>query len=129
MNPICPYCGRPSEKVTGKNIYSHRTDLDNKTFYRCKPCDAYVGCHPGTDEPLGRLANSELRLAKRRTHLWFDSIWKSGAMSRTQAYEWLAGQMGIKVEDCHIGMFDKEQCERVTRISRESIIGRKTSIS
>lgn len=112
MNPICPYCGKPSEKVTGKSIYPHRSDLDNKTFYRCKPCDAYVGCHPNTDTPLGRLANSDLRSAKRRAHEWFDPLWKAGSMSRRQAYEWLAGQLGIKVDDCHIGEFDAEQCER-----------------
>ncbi|WP_088258626.1 zinc-finger-containing protein [Fimbriiglobus ruber] len=28
---------------------------------RYPTCDAYVGCHPGTETPLGRLANKELR--------------------------------------------------------------------
>ena len=30
-------------------------------IYICKPCDAYVGVHKGTDKALGRLANKELR--------------------------------------------------------------------
>ena len=29
---------------------------------------AYVGVHKGTDKPLGRLANAELRYWKKRAH-------------------------------------------------------------
>lgn len=34
-------------------------------------------------------------------------------MSRTQAYEWLAGALGIPAEECHIGMMDVETCGHV----------------
>lgn len=63
--PTCPYCGKDSVLVNGHVIYPHRPDLLEKKFYWCKPCDAYVGCHPGTANPLGRLANAELRRANR----------------------------------------------------------------
>jgi len=113
---VCPYCQRDAVKVTGKEIYPHRPDLYAKTFYECDPCDAYVGCHPGTDTPLGRLADPELREAKQRAHATFDPIWKSGRMSRSGAYSWLASQLGIKKSECHIGMFDVEQCRRVVEV-------------
>jgi hypothetical protein len=112
MNPVCHYCGKVSEKVQGDVIYPHRTDLASKTFYRCKPCDAYVGCHPGTDKPLGRLADAQLRRCKSLVHLHFDNIWKSEKMSRSQAYTWLAQELGIKVEECHIGIFDMPMCQK-----------------
>lgn len=112
----CPYCCGEAELVTGQAIYPHRPDLAHKRFYRCHSCDAYVGCHPGTTKPLGRLANASLRQAKQRAHKSFDPLWKTGRMKRGQAYAWLAQQLGIPKQDCHIGMFDEDTCERVVRI-------------
>jgi len=111
-NPICLYCNKPSEKVTGREVYPHRRDLYNKIFYRCVPCGAYVGCHPGTDRPLGRLANAELRKAKSEAHSLFDPLWKSGQLSRGSAYHWLQKQLGISQKECHIGMFSLELCQK-----------------
>lgn len=113
----CDYCGENAEKVSGKEIYPHRPDLFHKVFYRCEPCDAYVGCHPGGDNPLGRLANSELRAAKMRAHRWFDPIWRNGSMTRKEAYKSLSEHMGIPAAECHIGMFDIEQCKQVMTFS------------
>jgi len=70
--------------------------------------------------PLGRLANAELRSAKSAAHAMFDPLWKSKKMRRSQAYSWLAAQMKIKPEDCHIGMFDVEQCKQVFQIMRRA---------
>jgi hypothetical protein len=112
--PICPYCGRTAKLVTGNKIYPYRPDLYSKYFYKCNPCDAYVGTHKGKDhQPLGRLANKELRKWKCKAHNAFDSIWKSGKMKRHEAYLWLAGILEINVNNCHIGMFDVEQCKEV----------------
>lgn len=118
---MCPYCGAESKKVTGKEVYPHRPDLYSKTFYMCKPCDAYVGCHPGTSKALGRLANAELRAAKSAAHRMFDLIWRDGSMSRGAAYSWLAEQLGIDKKDCHIGMFDVDMCEEVERVCQVRI--------
>ena len=71
-----------------------------------------MGQGDGT-KPLGRLANAELRQWKQRAHAAFDPVWKARHMSRRDAYAWLAGQMGIKPQDCHIGMFDVNQCRAV----------------
>jgi len=116
MNPDCPYCGKPSQRVTGEIIYPHRRDLWSKKFYQCAPCRAYVGCHPKSDKPLGRLANAELRRAKMDAHRAFDPIWKNKSKSRSEAYAWLARQLDIPGEECHIGMFDVDMCRRVVDI-------------
>lgn len=124
MAPVCPYCNQASARVTGADAYPHRPDLKAKTFYQCAPCRAWVGCHPGTDKPLGRLADAELRAAKQAAHYAFDPLWArvmrrdsiSKGEARGRAYAWLAKELGIAPEDCHIGMFDPEQCRRVVRI-------------
>lgn len=113
---VCDYCGNKAARVTGREIYPHRPDLYGKRFYQCSPCGAYVGCHPGGDKPLGRLANAELRAAKVRAHAAFDPIWKSGGMNRSKAYAWLAKELGIKPGDCHIGMFTTDMCARVVSV-------------
>jgi len=116
---VCPYCKGRSRLVKGNVIYPHRSDLYDKDFYLCRPCDAYVGCHTGTTIPLGRLANAELRRAKLQAHAAFDPIWKNGHKSRGGAYAWLSEQLNISKELCHIGMFDVDQCRRVTEVCQE----------
>ena len=115
----CHYCGNEAEIVTGEAIYPHRSDLAAKKFWRCTDCKAYVGCHPGTEKPLGRLANEELRNWKQRAHGVFDPLWRSGVLSRAGAYAWLAKQLGIPQEETHIGMFDVDQCKRVVKVCKE----------
>lgn len=123
----CPYCDKPAELVGGHRIYRHRPDLNHLLFWRCDTCDAHVGCHRrgatvqiGNERmrsdgtlPLGRLANAELRRAKRRAHDAFDAMWWSGDMTRQEAYAWLADALGITVANCHIGMFDLDGCNAV----------------
>lgn len=109
----CDYCQRKADLVGGDSIYPHRPDLASKRFYLCAPCDAYVGCHPGTEQPLGRLAKADLRRAKMRAHEAFDRLWKEQQMGRHEAYAWLSKQLSIPIEKTHIGMFDLPTCERV----------------
>lgn len=113
---VCPYCGGVAGRVDGDVIYPHRLDLKAKQFYLCVKCDAYVGCHPGTTIPLGRLANAELRAAKIAAHTTFDRLWRRGPMSRKEAYAWLAGKLDIPVQYCHIGHFDVTDCRRVVDV-------------
>jgi hypothetical protein len=99
--------------------------LAHLRFWQCAPCDAYVGCHSGTTNPLGRLANAELRQAKIAAHAAFDPLWKfhtfkdgHQSMTRNAAYQWLADQLGIPRADCHIGMFDVDRCRLVIALCR-----------
>lgn len=111
----CPYCGNTSKLVSGDVIYPHREDLKHKRFYLCIDCVAYVGCHKDTDKPLGTLADAQLRSARGYVHEIFDPIWKTGALSRKEAYAQLATRMGIDKRDCHIAMFDVEMCRKAWR--------------
>lgn len=111
---VCPYCGKDAELLTGEQVYGSSLYRD-KLLWVCKPCDARVGCHAGGDTPLGTLANEELRRARMLAHAAFDPLWRgnAAAMRRREAYEWLAGELDVPVNDCHIGNFDKETCARV----------------
>jgi hypothetical protein len=123
---VCTYCGNPARLTSGAEIYRHRPDLHHLMFWHCYPCDAYVGCHKNSDAvPLGRLANKTLRAWKQSAHAAFDPLWKNGEMKRKDAYAWLAEELGIDVEECHIGMFDEALCERVVQVVKSRMSGRR----
>ncbi len=120
ITPICPYCNTFSIPVTGKEIYPARSNLHYKNFYKCPSdtCDAYVGCHPDSKRPLGRLANKELRQAKSAAHRAFDPFWQGSKpiIKRAAAYKWLGEELNLKKGDVHIGLFDVAMCNAVMRI-------------
>ena len=86
-------------------------------IYLCRDCDAFVGCHSGSDRPLGRLADARLREYKKRAHSCFDRIWKCHFMARSQAYKWLAEAMNLSGQETHIGMFNISQCQQVIQFA------------
>lgn len=120
--PACPYCSRTSSLVRGERLYPHRNDLRAKRFYLCEPCWAYVGCHPGTARPLGRLADGKLRAAKQAAHKAFDALWQSRHVERSEAYGRLARELQLPHEQTHIGMFDVDQCLRVVQIVKSGAL-------
>lgn len=109
----CPYCGK---RATFYPSSAHVYSRDFGPIYRCVPCDAHVGCHPHSHRPLGRLADAGLRKAKMAAHRAFDPLWQSGRMRRKEAYRWLADQLGIEPNLCHIGLFDVLQCRAVVDV-------------
>lgn len=115
--PNCPYCGKPAQLVDSAIVYGGRS---YGLIWDCRPCDAYVGVHRGTQTPLGRLANAELREWKKRAHAYFDQLWKSRKMSRGQAYSHSAKIMGIPKHEAHIGMFDVERCRKLVGLLQEA---------
>lgn len=111
----CPHCAAPVALVGNEEIYG-RPFGDWPWAYRCtnvRGCGAYVGLHPFTAIPLGTLATAEIREARKKAKAAFNPLWQGGAMSRTDAYAWLAGALGIPVGECHIGWFDAAACARV----------------
>lgn len=113
---FCDYCGRRAEFVDSKIVYGRSYGK----IYLCRNCMAYVGVHKGTDIPLGRLANAELRYWKKAAHAAFDPLWRRGPFKyhRDVAYGWLARKMGLPAEQTHIGLFDVSQCKRAVQICR-----------
>lgn len=120
MTKLCEYCGRPAAYVDSSVVYGRSYGM----IYYCPPCGAWVGVHRGTNKPLGRLANAELREWKKRAHAAFDPLWRSGRMKRNAAYAWLSEKLGIPYQQTHIGMFDIAVCRQVEKICGEE---RKTN--
>ena len=112
---FCPYCQCQARLTDSKEIYGKSYG----NIYVCDLCNAYVGCHKGTDRPLGRLANKKLRKLRSRCHELFDPMWKDCSMSRTEAYEWLRNILGLSKKVCHIAKFDETICERMIRLLEE----------
>ena len=115
---VCNICG-------GSVIYTSNDRVYGKKYgsgycYLCTSCGAYVGTHvPRPRESLGLLADARMRKGKRMCHDLFDQKWKGkehGHKKRAAAYKWLAGEMGIPIEDCHFGYFNLEQLRAAYRI-------------
>lgn len=118
---ICRYCGGVIRLVPARVIYGEaatRLGMETENIYLCQNCNARVGCHKGTNRPLGNVANEVLRLKRMETHQVFDAFWKSKGMTRTQGYKWLARQMDIPERHAHIGGFEMDDCQRVIALCR-----------
>ena len=122
---ICPYCDEKPERIDSDAIYSKSYG----DILICKPCRAWVGIHRSGEnkgKPLGRLADAKLREAKKEAHRYFDQLWRrkmrcqgiSKMKARNAAYDWLAGEMEMSREICHIGMMNERQCELVIFICK-----------
>lgn len=110
MKPLCPYCGSESEFVDSARVYRGKS---YGMIYDCRPCDAYVGVHKGTEKALGTLANRELRQWRMKAHAAFDPIWKNGRMQRRAAYAYLQRIMGMSEAEAHISRFNVDQCQKL----------------
>lgn len=112
----CPCCGSSRIECAHHEAVYGREYSDWPWMLRCLSCTATVGLHPFTNIPLGTLANKAIRDARMRAKDAFNPIWKTGFMTRGEAYAWLAKQLGIeRAEDCHIGWFNEEQCNAVVQ--------------
>ena len=113
------YGGRVAKYVDSSVIYyGHSYGM----AYLCRPCNAYVGVHSGTDRPKGSLANAELGGRRKATHARFDPLWQDGPFKkRNAAYRWLSEQMELPIEQTHIGMFTVEQCKAALEIINKGV--------
>lgn len=123
MSKNCRYCHQPAALLRiGASGYPYQRDYG--PIWVCVPCQAWVGCHPGTEKALGGLANAELRMAKQEAHAAFDPLWRrkivklkcSKSQARRAGYRWLSEQMSIPYERTHIGYMSLEECKRVVEI-------------
>jgi len=119
--PICPYCQKPAALVTGAKIYPHRPELADKPIWECRPCRATVGCHKGTELPLGKLADGPTRIARAQAHAAFDPLWRNGSMTRPDAYRRLTKALGVKGQ-VHIGDMGVEECAAVVAAVRSGAL-------
>lgn len=115
LDVYCQYCNKQAQFVDSRIIFGKSYGM----IYYCADCQAWVGVHCGTCNPLGVLANEELRLAKRSAHLYFDTIWQTRRMPRHVAYPWLAQKLNKDVSKTHIGEFSVKECELVVEICKQ----------
>mgnify|MGYP001491086282 CR=1 FL=1 len=112
----CPYCSRRAIKVRGDKIYPGRTDLSGKLFFLCPDCNAYVGTHERTGEPMGTMANRKLRAMRHEVHIFLNPLWEPDGYLRTLVYYQLARDMGLHPTKCHVAMFNEDQCLQAKKI-------------
>lgn len=113
----CCHCGSEVALKRHREVYESKMEYGDWPFmYVCSnpECGARVGLHPYTPFPLGSLATEETRNARKRCKAAFENLWRGprAPMTRTEAYTWLARQLGIKVAECHWALFDVAMCER-----------------
>lgn len=86
--------------------------------YRCivLGCKASHGAYPD-GSPLGTPADEKTRRARVEAHKALDGLW-TNSEQRLDAYAWLAKQLGIPLEQCHIARFDRARCQRVVELVR-----------
>ncbi len=107
----CPYCGHVAVLRPKASLREDFTG--DEWVYVCSrypECDSYVGVIPGTKEPMGTLANPSLRAKRIEAHKVLGKIWKSGLMSRKDAYRWLRESLGMKESQAHIALFSDYLC-------------------
>lgn len=106
---ICPYCGEVA-------VLRNASVLRGRSFgmaWVCKDypkCDSYIGCRKGTTTPIGRMADKKTRIARKKAHVAFDPLWKSGGMLRGTAYRLLGSHLGLSGKQTHIGLFGVVLC-------------------
>ena len=130
----CPYCGANAKLRPATVVYGDAALNKNSYVYVCDrypTCDAYVAAHEESKLPMGTLANGELRNKRIRAHHAFDQLWKSGRMTKKEAYRWLQMQFGLRsllLELAHIGMFGEYVCDRLIRECTETAEKMKIAI-
>lgn len=115
---FCPYCNNKAEFLSSEEFYGQDYGTN---LYVCRPCDSRVGTHGKGRTPLGTMVNHKLRVLRKVCHRRFDKLWKSGKMSRSQAYNLLSQLMDLPLKEAHIGIFNEEQCKRLLFILRKKI--------
>lgn len=112
----CPYCGAKAALRPASVVYGAATKVTDSYLYVCDrypKCDSYVGAHKRTKQPMGTLANGDLRNKRIQAHKAFDWMWKSGLMTKWQAYKWMQGKLALNDEQAHIAKFSEYMCDRL----------------
>ena len=108
---ICPKCNKEAPWVENKEKYGRNYGKSYMCYF-CEPCGTYVGCHNNTRKPLGTMADKELMGWRIKAHTSFDTLWKSGRMSRKSAYQLLKEKFGREI---HIGESDIKTCKEIIK--------------
>ena len=126
--PVRCHCGRPAVLRSAEGIC--KTHKPGAMVYVCSnypACNSFVMAHPNTMEPMGTLAPPELRRLRYEAHNQFDQLYKSGLMTRQEAYRWLAYVVQAPMSHAHIGHLGEYYCKIVIQESRKLLAKRRES--
>lgn len=119
----CNCCGKESV-VLKSNTYIYGKPFGNWPWvYICEGCGSYVGIHPFTNIPLGTLADTATREARKVCKAPFEALHNTGKMNRNDAYSALADKLSIPLRECHFGWFDADMCKRAAKAAKEIYLG------
>lgn len=107
----CPYCRSSDIKLMTQTEFYGR-EYSGAKMYVCQKCRARVGCHKGTEIPLGPLADSELIELRKKIHAIIDTQWKNPT-ERSEMYHKLAEEFGMEKNKFHVGFLKNEQARWV----------------
>ncbi len=116
----CPYCGGVA--VLREASYVYGDNAESKHLYVCQhypECNSYVSVHDGTLIPRGTLANGDLRHKRIEAHHIFDRIWKSGILTKKNAYRWIQDKFQMTEQQAHIGYFSEYMCDQLISESKK----------
>ncbi len=124
----CPYCGAQAKLHPGSFVYGPSAKPGSLLYVcdRYPACDAYVGAHQNSKLPMGTLANGDLRHKRIEAHRSLNWLWRSGLMTKGQAYKWLQAKLGLSKEQTHIAKFSDYLCDQVILVCEEA---RKNNLS
>lgn len=117
VNIHCPNCGAKATLHPASFVYGSSRSMD-KYLYVCDrypACNSYVAAHRATLRPMGSLADAALRNKRIRAHRAFDQLWRSGLMTKKEAYQWMQAEFGLHEDQAHIAQFGTYMCDRLIR--------------
>lgn len=118
----CPYCRAKATLHPASYIFGDAARPGSFLYVcdRYPSCNSYVGAHRRTKLPMGSLADGDLRHKRIEAHKAFDWMWKSGLMTKAQAYKWMQAKLGISSSQAHIAKFSYYMCDQLIAICSEA---------
>ena len=112
----CNICGSNNVNLVSNSVLYGKEYGKIPYVYLCSNCKAYVGVHPNK-EPMGILADDEMRTLRIKCHELFDKTWKN-KKERSEKYSELAEKLGVKV--CHFSWMNKDELKKAIRVMEAS---------
>ena len=125
--PICPACGSEARLMFGSDACPDRPELADEPVWACTICaETYAECRPGTEEPIGSLADGGLRYARAQVigqfhRLVREAVWPE--LTRDRLPGFIAAMTGRdRAEFVEPHALDLERCQRAyAALSRATI--------
>lgn len=117
-NLICPFCDKEAKWCENKEIYGENYGKSYMVWY-CADCNAYVGCHHNTRDPLGTMADKPTREWRSRAHRALDPLWEKKTMRRSEVYNLLRNHFGFSI---HVAQSDIEMCKKIIKFFKKKAL-------